>query len=300
MADDDMMREGDCMQQRVTWPRNSQAGKMLVPLLGVLVVLAIGVAAVAIVLKIQETEKRLAKEHELQQAISEIDDLKSRLTEAQQSKSRTEEQLSGVRKELGQTKEELAKTLKAQETLTKSIEDREQEIARLTKDLEQTKTESKQTSSQLSSLQSERDAIKQKLADLEKAKQELETKVMELSERPTVELDKVVVGSDPGAGSIIGASPASNAAGMVMPVSTGATTSTDGQVVVINREYDFIVMNLGKNHGLSVGQEFQIVRGSEVLGRAKVEKVYDELSAAALLPDSKKNSIREGDTVRPL
>jgi hypothetical protein len=32
----------------------------------------------------------------------------------------------------------------------------------------------------------------------------------------------------------------------------------------------------------------------------KVEKVYDELSAAAILPDSKKDIIREGDLVKAL
>ena len=273
-----------------------QSGKMLVPLLGVLAVLAMGVAAVAIVLQIQEREKRQARERELQIALNENTDLKSRLEEAQQSKSRTEEQLAGVRKDLAQSKEDLEKTLKSQEELSRSIEDREKEIARLTKDLEQTRTESQRVSSQVSSLQSERDEVKKKLTDLEQAKEDLEAKVMELSERPTVELDKVLVTSDQ-----MGGLAPSGTAGLIMPVSTGSSAGTaDGQVVVINREYDFIVMNLGKNHGLSIGQEFQVVRGSEVLGRVKVEKVYDELSAAALLPESKKNSIREGDAVRPL
>lgn len=82
--------------------------------------------------------------------------------------------------------------------------------------------------------------------------------------------------------------------------SAGASSASDGQVVVVNREYDFIVMNLGKNQGLIVGQEFQVMRNREVLGRVKVEKVYDELSAAAILPNSKKDSIREGDSVRAL
>ena len=86
------------------------------------------------------------------------------------------------------------------------------------------------------------------------------------------------------------------------PISAPAAQapSTSGQVVVVNREYDFIVMNLGKNHGLSIGQEFQIVRGDSVLGKVKVEKVYDELSAAAILPESQKDNIKEGDTVKAL
>ena len=73
-----------------------------------------------------------------------------------------------------------------------------------------------------------------------------------------------------------------------------------GQVIVVNREYDFIVVNLGSNQGLTLGQEFHIVRGDQVLGRVKVEKLYDELSAAAILPNSDKDAIREGDAVRPI
>ena len=153
-------------------------------------------------------------------------------------------------------------------------------------DLTQASADSKQMTEQL---QSER----KRLADLERAKADLESKVMELSGQPMVELDKVLVKGDQG-GAGAGAS------GLALPVPTSAVPSMDGQVVVINREFDFIVMNLGRNHGLSVGQEFQVVRGTEILGRVKVEKVYDELSAAALLPESKKSAIREGDAVRPL
>jgi len=259
---------------------------MLVPLLGVLAALAMGVAAVAIVLQIQEREKRQAKERELHLALAENEDLTVRLEEAQQGRARTEEQLAGVHQELTLAREELATAVQAQEALSRSVEDREQEIARLTKELEQTTAESRRMTDQLKT-------ERQKLADLEQAKADLESKVMELSGQPIVELDKVLVtGEQAGADT--------RGPGLVMPVTTAPAPPSDGQVVVINREFDFIVMNLGRNHGLSVGQEFQIVRGDEVLGRVRVEKVYDELSAAALLPESKKNSIREGDMVRAL
>ncbi len=273
-----------------------QAGKTLVPLLGVLTVLAAGVAAFAIVVQMQERDKRLAKEKELILALAENDDLKARLEDIQQSKSDIEEELARIRKELAQAQQELAKAVEAQETLARSVEDREREVGRLAKDLEHTNSQQKQAADQLAELQAERDALKQQLADLERAKSDLEAKVMELSEHPTVELDKVVVG-----GEEPGGLPATSAGGVAWPVSASAgSSSATGQVVVVNREYDFIVMNMGKNQGLAVGQEFQIVRGSEVLGKVKVEKVYDELSAAAILPESKKDSIREGDAVTAL
>ena len=282
-----------------------QSGKMVVPLLSVLAALAMGVAAVAIYLQMQEREVRMARERELQLATAENDSLKTHLQEVEVAKSKMEEDLSRAKKDVLESREELAKSVEAQQVLSKSIEDREQEITRLTKDLSQTKDEAQKTGAQITSLQRERDDVKRQVADLERAKSQLESKVMELSSssqqmdsgQPTVELDKIFVSSSPSSSSVTSAvSPMTSSS--VLPV----TSSSDagGEVVVVNREYDFVVMNLGKNHGLSIGQEFQIVRGNQVLGKVKVEKVYDELSAAAILPESQKNSIREGDSVRAL
>jgi predicted RNase H-like nuclease (RuvC/YqgF family) len=185
---------------------------------------------------------------------------------------------------------ELAKSQEAQQALSRSVEDREREIGRLTKEMDQIRSERDRISAKLSDLQSERDTVQRQVAELEKAKGELESKVMELSGgQPLVELEKVRVSGES----------LPSAAGTVVPAST-ALGPSQGQVVVINREYDFIVMNLGKNQGLTVGQEFDVVRGEEILGRVKVEKVYDELSAAAILPDSRKDQIREGDTVKSI
>lgn len=303
-----MMKQGDFVLRRI-----GQSGKMIVPLLSVLAALAIGVAAVAIYLQMQEREQRIARERELQLATAENDSLKSHLQETEEAKTRIEEELLRSKKDLGQARDELARSVEAQQVLTKSIEEREREISRLTKDLTQTRDEADRAVTQLSGLQRERDEVKRQVTDLERAKSQLETKVMELSEvsqqmaanQPTVELDKIFVSNSSPmlstSSTDITGGPAVKWAdsASTYPVSA-SSSSSDGEIVVVNREYDFIVMNIGKNHGLSIGQEFQILRGNQVLGKAKVEKVYDELSAAAIMPDSQKNNIREGDNVRAL
>lgn len=264
-----------------------RSGKLLVPLLGGLAALGVIGIAVSAVLGWQEHKVRLAKEHELREALLQNDDLQSRLKDLQQTKTRVEQELAQIRQELTASQEELARAVETRTTLSRSVEDREREIARLTQDLSDARGQSKTASDQLTQLQSERDAMQQQLAELERAKDDLEAKVMEASDqRPTVELEKVLVSNSPESFS---------GTGRPMPVSLA-----DGQVVVVNREYDFIVMNMGKNHGLAVGQEFQVLRDSQVLGRVKVEKVYDELSAATILPESQKDNIREGDIVRAL
>lgn len=270
--------------RRLNW----QAGKTLVPLLGTFTALAVGVAVFAIVLQVQERGKRLAKERELQHALIEKEDLQTRLQETERTKAKIEADLARTRNELAKSAEELAQALDAQATLSKAVEGREVEIGRLTSDLTQARNDMKQLSGQLAQLQTERDTAKQQLADAEEAKGELESKVMELSnERPTVELEKILVNGDQIRGG--------------QTIFAGGKVSTDdGQVVVVNREYDFIVMNLGRNHGLAIGQEFQVFRNDEVMGRVKVEKVYDELSAAAIVQETQPDTIREGDLVRAL
>ena len=269
-------------------------GKALVPLLGVLATLAIGVSAVAIVLQMRERDRRVAVERELVIAQTEREELKSQLQDVTQQKASAEQQLAMAQADLTKTKTDLDAAITAKDALTRSIEDRQKEIERLTKDLEQARTDRKQLASDLDQLRSQRVGLQRQVQDLESAKSDLQSKVMELSEHPTVELDKIVVGDTPQSSTVRSdyAAPA--------PVSLTDAKGGDGQVIVVNREYDFVVMNLGKNHGLSIGQEFQILRGADVVGKVKVEKVYDELSAAAILPESNKDLIQEGDGVRAL
>lgn len=275
------------LMTRRTWVRRgSCSGGALIVVLGALAVISTGVAAVAVVLQIQEREKRQAKERELQLVLSELDELKGQVEALQEAKAQVEEELTQARTELSVSQEAVAKAVEAQETLTRSVEGREREISRLKTDLEQASDAQKDLSAQLAQLQAERDEIKQRLLNLEQAKGDLESQLTALSSGgPTVELDKVRVTSE------------GEGAGPSVAVPGGVA---NGQIIVVNRDYDFVVMNLGKNQGLSIGQEFQILRGETVLGKVKVEKVYEELSAAAILPESDKSSIREGDVVRAL
>ena len=264
-----------------------RSGKTLTPLVSVLAVLAMIVAGVASWLWQGEREQRQAKERELLLVLAERDDLMGQVRELEQVKAKIASDLERTQGELDGTREKLSQTVQANEQLTQSVEDRQREIDRLAKDMAQLKQERQSLLAQVKDLETERSTIDQQLTELKDSNEQLEAKMQELS-GPTVELDKVLVTGDG----------ASLPAGAVGP--TSVLPGLNGQVIVVNREYDFIVMNLGKHHGLSVGQEFQVVRDDQVLGRVKVEKAYDELSAAALLPESQEDSIREGDAVRSL
>ncbi|MBI3087968.1 MAG: hypothetical protein HYY91_03685 [Candidatus Omnitrophica bacterium] len=259
-------------------------GKATVVLLGAVAGLAVMVAGAGITLQMRERDLRLAKERELVLVKGQRDELEQQLREARQAKQHIEDELAKAKTRFDEVAKQLDEERKSKETLAKSVDERQREIDRLGKDLEQIRTERTTLGEQVATLKQGQDGLQKQLAELQQAKAQLETKVMELSEQPTVELEKVVVAGPAGAGA--------------PPVQQASTTQ--GQVLVVNREYDFVVVNLGKNQGVAMGQELQIIRDQKVLGRAKVEKIYDELSAAALQPESKKDAIREGDVVKAI
>jgi prefoldin subunit 5 len=253
--------------------------------LGGLTALAIVGIAVAVVAQQQERAIRLAAERQLSLVKADNEQLQRQINETRAAKLALETELTHAQAEAEEVAQQLSQERQAKEVLAKSVDDRQREVDRLGKDLEQLRAERQNLQQQLAELNQQQETWKNQLAELEKVKGQLETKVLELSGQPTVELDKVVVNSMESLSADKAVTPASG---------------REGQVIVVNREYDFIVMNLGKNNGLEIGQQFQIVRGEEVLGWVKVEKVYDELAAAAILPQSNKEQIREGDVVKAL
>lgn len=290
-----------------------QHGKAAVALLGVVAALGIVMAGVALFFQMKERDLRMTRERELALVKAEKQDLEQQLNEARDVNTKIERELSDVKADLEEAGKSLADAKKERDELAKTAEDRQTQIDRMLEDLDRSRGEQRSLTDQLARVRQEQDALQKQLGLLRDENNQLEQKVVELSKHPTVELDRVVVNPTSGAPATAAPNPVSvtgpasaitdQTLPAMLPSSAPAAAQpreTLGQVIVVNREYDFIVVNLGSNQGLTLGQEFQVVRGDQVLGRVKVEKLYDELSAAAILPSSNKDAIREGDSVRPI
>ncbi len=269
-----------------------QGGKMVVPLLSVLASLAMIVASLAIFFQVQERDKRMESEQELEIAIQERNETRSELEEARKARQELEEQVAQTQEELISVRDQLAKALEEQEVLSQTIQAHQGEKDALDQQIASITAERDELQTQLSRLKETRDDLQGQLASAKQHQESLESRMKELP-RPGVELQPVSVGNQPR----VSDAPVPSTYVDITPV---PAVSNEGQVLVINREYDFIVMDLGKNQGLNVGQEFQVVRGDQVLGTVKVEKIYDDLSAAAVLPSSNIGDFREGDFVKAL
>lgn len=79
---------------------------------------------------------------------------------------------------------------------------------------------------------------------------------------------------------------------------TGAAASS-GRVVSINRDWNFVVIDLGWD-AVRIGDTISIFRGDQLLAKARVERVQEGICAATLLPEWQAAEIHVNDVVKIL
>jgi ABC-type Na+ efflux pump permease subunit len=81
------------------------------------------------------------------------------------------------------------------------------------------------------------------------------------------------------------------------PVVVSAGTTEPGKVLVINRDFNFVVVDRGLQEGIARSEFLFIARDGKPVARVQAEKVYDHFSACAIVEESRSNPIHEGDQV---
>lgn len=101
--------------------------------------------------------------------------------------------------------------------------------------------------------------------------------------------------------------PSSAAGGMVqlerVIVAQGSKAATDadaqGRVLSVHPEWRFVVTSLGWDL-VKIGDVVSIYRNDQFLGKARVERVQEQVSAATLLPEWSDAPVQANDVVRTL
>ncbi len=234
-----------------------------------------------------------------------------------QEKTSIQEQLNIITKKESETQTKLVSTKKIvssleaslqefkvkAEKLTAQIEEgkaKEQtslkaaysEIDQLMAQLEKEKKERKDLDKMLSQSYDEMGKMSSQLKDLEQKKVALETKLKDLEQQgKKVELGKIVVSPEVPAGVAPVVAP------VLKPQSNAGTPGLEGKVLVINKDYNFLVTNLGKKDGIAVGDTFSIFHGADYVGDVKIEKIHDSMSAAGFTVAGIKEKVNEGDKI---
>jgi len=172
------------------------------------------------------------------------------------------------------------------------------QIEQLKVDLEQQKSIRSDLENQLTQIQKDAQKLKARLDELESKKTELETKIKNLEAQvqqpPTeqgVELGKIVVGP----------SGETNVPAQSQEIGTQekqvVASSLEGKILVVNRDYNFAVINLGSKDGVDIGNIFSVYHDNKYLGDIRIEKVHDSMAAADFVSAQMHDKVNEGDKV---
>ncbi len=71
-----------------------------------------------------------------------------------------------------------------------------------------------------------------------------------------------------------------------------------GKVLVVNRRYNFVVVDVGARDGVEKGMVLILHRGKKFIGKCQVEKVYTKMAAADLVLDWMQDEVQVSDGAR--
>lgn len=80
--------------------------------------------------------------------------------------------------------------------------------------------------------------------------------------------------------------------------STMAGATTGARVLTVNRKFNFVVINLGLQEGLKMGDKLKVLKQGKESAAIQIEKLYDKFSAATLVEEDPKQQVVEGDEIR--
>lgn len=177
-----------------------------------------------------------------------------------------------VKKEAELLKARLKKEQEDKEAITEQLQARLQELITLKAQLRERSRQNEGPRNDLERLERDYELLQLQLEESRTANEELKEKITALrldifrKEKEAVEAER-------------------------------AAPAISAKVLLVNKEFNFISVNLGYKHGLKKGDELLVFRGNKGLGSAFVENTYDYTLIAtfsALL----KESIEVGDTIK--
>lgn len=226
-----------------------------------------------------ETQKKLSKslEAELNSVKEQRDNILKQLDALNKEKIVLQTKIKDNDRIVSDLNDKLEKEIQAKDLLAdeqKGLADKIEEIDRENKKLGETLNDKLQ---ELKELQTKLDAAVSE-------KNELEKKVADLStpKNSPENLDKIVV------------TPLGPEAG-IKEEAKEQKQPLSSTVLLINREYGFLVLDIGKPSGVESGDEFEVFHENASIGKVKIEKIHDTMSAANFLEGFKIDQVSERD-----
>lgn len=255
----------------------SKTFKIVLVLLIAVSVFSAAIAVIGFMGKEREYMKRLIVEDKLAMTLKGKRALEKELETVKSAKEQSEAKITKLEEKLKSATADMDNIRQKGEAAIAELETKNTELAKIKIDLDTEKKEKLAISKKLDSLQSDYDKTKREALRLANEKIDLEKRMLELRERQSVSLDKIVVNTN-------------EDSQVQKPV-------MQGKILVVNKEYSFIVTDIGQDKNVQKGMKFDVMDGARFLGQAEVDKVYDTMSSAAVLAGARINDMKKGNVI---
>lgn len=245
-----------------------------------------GALAISLLLNISVYGAKKALEQELQYSKAENLMLTKKLEDLRKENKRFQEQITALisdlkkvseekeasQKEIGALNKERDKTLKEKDELAERL--KAQAIAT---------DENAALKQQLASLNSGKAELEKKLGELseEKGKLELKIKEMEAAKEGSIELPAIVVSPRQGKA----------AAG-----NEGEGPAKPGSILSVNKENNFVIIDLGQEQGVKAGDTFSVYRRNQQVAIIEVIQTRSSISACDIKKEIQ--PVEAGDSIK--
>lgn len=268
---------------------NRNSGKTTV-LLVILIILSLGLAGGVFYLFQQEQAMTIKLQDDLDEATAKYSIAEAKVKESENTIKKLDLQLQESKDKVDSLSEQIKQEQEAKKTAREELEKVKADLTtqkslrvKLEGDLKLAQNSLKKAQAQLQELQGRKDLLESQAGALAGKKDS------------DVELGTIVVGPE-----------TQTAVSLSGPATRGPATSaaarpsvsaSEGKVLVVNREYNFAVINLGSKDGVAIGDVFYVYHNNKYIGDITLEKIHDSMAAAGFASSKMKNKIAEGDRV---
>ena len=221
-----------------------------------------------------EKSATLALQNELAEVLKAKKKLSAEIDEVKIIKSDLEMKLSVLEAQAKMLGDSYEKEKSQRESLKLELTKKDTELSGIKGQLDSAAAEKRNLQATLDQEKTKYSQLKERVDKLVEVKNELEKKVKDIVDKQGVELERIVVKQE---------------------------GELEGKVLVISKEYNFIVTDIGSDDQIALGDILTVFRDGKYVGEGQVEKIYDTMSAATIVKETKPGAIQINDkaVVRP-
>jgi len=236
----------------------------------VISVIFISSSAALFIMFYKERVEKITLQSELAQIMKERKKLSLEVEELKLIKGDLEIKVSKLEEQAKTLTEDYEKEKSRNDVVRLKLSKKEEDLKGVNGRLESIMSEKAKLQAILDEEKTKYSQLKERVDKLVEVKDVLEEKVRDIINKQGIELERIVV---------------------------KAEGELEGRVLVVNRDYGFIVVNVGSRDDIAIGDTLTVFRGGKFVGEAQVEKIYDTMSAATIVKEDKPGAILVDDNV---